>query len=380
MAIPFTDFSRAPLLDSPAKSIFEDVLKGYQISQEPGKMKQEASARDLANKLKQIDIEHKPKEYELDDRGKELANSLKSKANEHYEEKFGLERDLKKAQIDKAKRAGMAAGLSPSGDVKNAEFIYQLKQSGADPKHIEVLEKAFNTGMKHTEAVTNRSLDMTAGGGFDKLPANEKKRAVALMSAMGVDPVEGTRLLRSGVSPSQYAEENNIKIDDVTPVYPLGEENIKQLQRRTGFVKEIKNLEGNLAGAMGEYQNKIMGYSLDQVADALKGDNPDKQGRVLAARALQPELAALRLKVAGGNIGIEAINELKSKSLGDLKVLQGLVDKPTYLAMQKYMTTWLEQATNEFQRTLEDYGRLKTRQKKSAEAESGMGNDPLGLR
>ena len=33
-------------------------------------------------------------------------------------------------------------------------------------------------------------------------------------------------------------------------------------------------------------------------------------GEVLAARALSPEIAALRLKVAGGNIGIEAINAL----------------------------------------------------------------------
>lgn len=41
MAIQFTDFSRAPLLDAPGKDIFENVLKGYQMSQEPAKMQQE---------------------------------------------------------------------------------------------------------------------------------------------------------------------------------------------------------------------------------------------------------------------------------------------------------------------------------------------------
>ena len=376
MAIQFTDFSKAPLLDSPAKTIFEDVLKGYKMGAEPAKMKQETTQRELANKLKGLEVEHKPKEYELSDKQKSLANALQSKALEHYDEKFGLERDYKKALIQKALQKNVGGNVKANGELAN----FMVSHPNASEDEIRAAyEEIHGSKLKHEKAVTDRSLDMTAGGGFDKLPTNEKKRAVGLMNAMGVDPVEGTRLLRSGVSPSQYAQENNIKIDDVTPVYPLGEENIKQLQRRNGFVKEIKNLEGNLAGAMGEYQNKIMGYSLDQVADALTGENPDKQGKVLAARALQPELAALRLKVAGGNIGIEAINELKSKSLGDLKILESLVDTPTYLAMQKYMTKWLEQATNEFQRTQEDYGRLKTRQQKSAEAESGMGEDPLGL-
>lgn len=376
MAIQFTDFSKAPLLDSPAKTIFEDVLKGYKMSQEPAKMKQEASARELANQLKQLEVEHKPKEYALNDQGKSLANALHSKALEHYDEKYALDRDYKKALIQKALQKNVGGNVKANGELAN----FMVSHPDATQDEIRAAyEEIHGSKLNHEKAVTNRSLDMTAGGGFDKLPTNEKKRAVGLMNAMGVDPVEGTKLLRSGISPSEYAKENGIKIDEITPVYPLGEENIKQMQRRNGFVKEIKNLEGNLASAMGEYQNKIMGYSLDQVADALTGENPDKQGRVLAARALQPELAALRLKVAGGNIGIEAINELKSKSLGDMKILESLVDSQTYLAMQKYMTKWLEEASDEFARTQEDYGRLKTREQKSAQAESGMGNDPLGL-
>lgn len=368
MAIQFTDFSKAPLLDSATKNIFEDVLKGYKMGQEPAKMKQESSTRDLANQLRKLEVEHKPKEYALNDQGKSLANALHSKALEHYDEKFQLDKDYKTAQIKKALQKNVGGNPKANGELAN----FMVSHPGASEDEIrQAYEEIHGSKLKHESAITNRSLDMTAGSGFDKLPTNEKKRAVGLMNSMGVDPVEGTRLLRSGVSPTQYAKENNINIDEVTPVYPLGEENVKQLQRRTGFVNEIKNLEGNLAGAMGEYQNKIMGYSLDQVADALTGENPDKQGKVLAARALQPELAALRLKVAGGNIGIEAINELKSKSLGDLKIIEGLVDTKTYLAMQKYMTKWLEDATNEFQRTQEDYGRLKTRQQKSAEAESG---------
>lgn len=120
MAINFTDFSNKPLLDSPLKNIFENVLKGYQISQEPKKIQQEQSARELANKLKGIEVEHKPKEYELDDKGKELTNAMKEKANATYNERFGLERDLKKAQINKANRPPALQGaLAQAFQLKN---------------------------------------------------------------------------------------------------------------------------------------------------------------------------------------------------------------------------------------------------------------------
>jgi hypothetical protein len=363
MAINFTDFSSKPLLDSPAKTIFEDVLKGYKMSKEPAKMAEEQKQRELTTKLKGLEVEHKPKEYELSDKEKGLANALKSKALEHYDEKFKLDRDLKTAQIQKALQKNVGGNVKANGELAN----YMVSHPNATPDDIrKAYEEIHGSKLAHEQAVTNRSLDMTAGGGFDKLPANEKKRAVGLTTAMGLDPVEGTQQLRSGKSLQDIAKEKGVKLEDFTPVYPLGEENIKQLQRRTGYVSEIKNLEKNIAGATGKYQNKIFGYSFDQAADALSGENPDEQGKVLAARALQPELSALRLKVAGGNIGIEAIRELADKSMGNLKVFESLVDTEAYNAMQKYMTKWLEEAANEFQKNQEDYGRLKTPQKKSS--------------
>jgi hypothetical protein len=115
MAINFTDFSGKPLLDSPAKSIFEDVLKGYKMQQEPGKMKREATAKELANQLKDLEVKHKPKEYALNDRQAELVNSLKEKANSHYEEKYGQEKRLREANIKKAE-----SPASPKGALASA--------------------------------------------------------------------------------------------------------------------------------------------------------------------------------------------------------------------------------------------------------------------
>lgn len=369
MAIQFTDFSRAPLLDSPAKTIFEDVLKGYKMSQEPAKMKQEASARELANSLKKLEVEHKPKEYALNDQGKSLANALQSKALEHYEEKFGLEKQLKQAQIQKALQTKVGGSPKANGELAN----YIVSHPDASQEDIrKAYEEIHGSKLAHEQAVTNRSVDMTTGTGFDKLPVDEKKRAVGLTTAMGIDPVEGTQLLRSGKTLEQIAKDKGQDLGDLVPVYPLGTENVKQLQRRSGYVAELKNLEQKVAKPLAKYPAKVRGYSLDQIADSLDNKNPDEMGQVLAARALSPEIAALRLKVAGGNIGIEAINELTNKSMGQMKIIEGLVDTPTYLATQKYITQWLEEAANTFQKNQEDYGRLKTREQKSAASESGI--------
>lgn len=376
MAIQFTNFLNAPSAESPWKNALENVLKGYKMEQEPAKMKQESSAREFANQLRKLEVEHKPKEYALNDQGKSLANALHSKALEHYDEKFGLERDLKKAQIQKALQTKLGGNVKANGELAN----FMVSHPDATQEDIrKAYEEIHGSKLSHEQAVTNRSLDMTAGSSFDKLPTNDKKREIGLMTAMGVDPVEATSLLRKGTSASQYAKDNGIDISNVTPQYALGEQNIKDVQRTAAYFDELGSLEKNISEGMAEYPNRLRGYSLDQIADMLAGDKPEKVGKALASAALQPELASLRLKVQGGNIGIEAIRELTSKSLGNLKTVESLVDKPTYMAMQRYINQWLRDAGSIRIKSLESYGKLKGALKKGAEKESGMGDDPLGL-
>src|SRR5690606_6694261 len=134
-----------------------------------------------------------------------------------------------------------------------------------------------------------------------------------------------------------------------------------------------------ITDGLGKYQNKIKGYSINQIADAISGENPDMQARALAARALVPELNSLRLKIMGGNIGIEALNELKHTSLGELKVVESLIDSKTFEQAQKYMNQWIDEASGIRYKSLIGNSMLKTKLQKGAEAESNMDNDPLGL-
>lgn len=161
MAIQFTDFSKAPLLDSAAKNIFEDVLKGYKMSQEPAKMNQEFSARDLANKLKQLDVEHKPKQYELDDQHKSLTNSMLSKANEHYEENYNLDKQLKEANINKATRAPELKG--------NLARLMQLRNSldPNDSNYQRDLGEVTNAINKVGQGSKGIQISNTPEGGFE---------------------------------------------------------------------------------------------------------------------------------------------------------------------------------------------------------------------
>ena len=375
MALQIIDYSRAPLLDSPAKNIFENVLKGYQMSQEPAKMKQEASAREMANALRKLEVEHKPKQYELSDQGAALANALKSKALSHIDKQYSLSDALQEARIQKAKSAP-AAAVKVNGMVAN----FMATHPNATQEDItQFADKVAESQLAHAEAITNRSKDMTFGSSFDKLPINDKKQTVALFKGMGVDPVQAVSLARNGTTPSEYAQQNNIDITQVEPDYAAGEQNIKMAQQANAYMDEIDKLDKHINDGLGKYQNKILGYSLEQIADAAEGSNPDQQAKALAARALLPELNSLRLKIAGGNVGIEALRELEHKSLGKLNVFEGLIDSNTYTKAQKYMDKWIKEAGKVRVNSLVNNSMLKKHLKKGTQQESSMGEDPLGL-
>lgn len=378
MAVNYPDFLHAPSAESPWKNALESVLKGYKMAEEPTKMQQESEQRMLANKLRDLEVKHKPTEYALSDQGKQLANALHSKALASYDEKFALDKRLKEAQIQKALQKTVSGSPKANGELAN----FMVANPDATPEQIkQAYEEIHGSKLAHEQAVTKRSEDITSGSQFDKLPINDKKREIGLMTAMGVDPVQATSYLRqSGNSATKYAEDNGIDIANVTPKYALGEQNIKDVQRTSAYFDELGSLEKNIAQGMAKYPNRLRGYSLEMIADQLAGDKPDEVGEALASAALQPELAALRLKVQGGNIGIEAIRELTDKSLGKLKAVESLVDKPTYEAMQHYINNWLREAGEIRIRSLENYGKLSGALKKGAGKSTEMGNDPLGLR
>ncbi len=212
MAIQFTDFSRAPLLDSPAKNIFENVLKGYQMEREPAKMKEEQSARELANQLRKLEVEHKPKEYALNDQGKSLANALHSKALEHYEEKFGLERDLKKAQIQKAN--------SPQGLKGALAAAFQLRNNlNPESPDYEKDKNAINSYINNL-GQKNGSVPVTQPGEGIKINLPEGKQGY----------IPGVGKLKSGWQSVKDAQGNDIGVN-----VPMSDKQVDQWKAKEKF-------------------------------------------------------------------------------------------------------------------------------------------------
>lgn len=160
----WTDYTKAPIQQSPLSTIFEDALKGYKMAREPANMAAEELKKQQANALQKLDLEHKPKEYELGDQQKKLANALQDLALKHKPKEYDLSDALKQAQINKANRPGTTGGaLKPNAAVANAEYIWNLQHPGgsATPEeqaeHLEFLKKAFQTGQEHVAKGTERT-------------------------------------------------------------------------------------------------------------------------------------------------------------------------------------------------------------------------------
>ena len=341
MAINFTDFSKAPTTPSPWADVLENALKGYKIGSEPARMKQEAESK------------------KLDADTKRLQNSIHKLALEHAPEEWAMKKEMHQANLNKANRAGTAGIIKPSGDIANKVYIDQQEAAlGADNPQVKALKQVFETGQHAKETNSSSKEAYKNSLAFRALPSDEKKRAVAMTTGMGYDPIEAEAALAQGKTLTQLADEKGLKVNDVIPIYPVGGENIKQAQRRGAFVQELSVLDKHVAEGLGKYQNKVLGFSPKQIVDAIKNDDPEKQGKVLAARALAPELASLRLKVAGGNIGIEALREMQDKSLSKLRLFESTISPEAFASMNRYLDKWIMEANDKYSKAINDYGRL----------------------
>jgi hypothetical protein len=352
MAINFTDFSRAPLLDSPAKTIFEDVLKGYQISQEPAKMKREAEAKELANQLAQYKVQEEP-------------------------QRFRTEQDYKKALMDKARNALQGGGLKGSGDVQNQLMIDSLRKT--NPDEAERLQKVHDANMKFKSDRAENQKSYANSIAWRSLPAAEKQRNIAYGVGMNADATATAQALASGKTLADIANDKGYTLSEVKPSYPLSGAEIKDVRKRNAFNKEMGTLDKRITEGMAPYSQKVRGLSFQQVLDSLdelKEPGVEKQQKLakfLAARALAPELAALRLNAMGGRVGIEGIRHLTDVSQGTATALHGLIDEDTYKEFQKYMTQYIDEAVKSYTNYIEGAANLggQTESLQQPEVQSG---------
>lgn len=207
--------------------------------------------------------------------------------------------------------------------------------------------KSILAPMEKNIAQANLYNTKAAGFAFNSLPQNQKTYMIAQAGGLGIGPQEAIKAYYNGETVGSLAQQRGLDPNNLpTPLYAATPATVQLIQRRNQALNEINSIEPQITAGMSPYARQFAGYSPTQIADAMKNDNPDQQARFLASRALMPEMASLRLKAMGGNIGIEAIKEVNNQSMGNIKSFQGLVSPKVYTSAQNYVDQWINQGAN----------------------------------
>lgn len=199
------------------------------------------------------------------------------------------------------------------------------------------------------------------GYNWSQLPADQKDSLIAQATGMGVDPNKALPYFMQGGTIQGMATQLGLDPNNLPdPIYPATKGSLTQIQRRQQALSEINTINPVLTSAIAPYATRFDGYSPSQIADSISNDNPDQQARYLAARALQPEMSALRVKAMGGQVGIQAIQEITNSSMGNLKAFGPLINPQVYKASQQYLDQWIQQAAQTANKSL--YNRLPSQQ------------------
>jgi hypothetical protein len=118
-------------------------------------------------------------------------------------------------------------------------------------------------------------------------------------------------------------------------IYAPTNTDITRAHFRQQAVAELNTIEPIVAAGLAPYSRRFDGYSPLQIADALSGENPERQIEFLMAKGVQPEIAGLRVKSMGGQVGIEAIREAQDAAVGRIKIYQAGVSPEIFRKAQE---------------------------------------------
>jgi hypothetical protein len=304
---------------------------------------------------------------------------LKKLQNANQLSKMKLDQYLPKSQSDIAYKNALTGKM----DFQQKNPLYGQPgvagQIGAaqisDPRISQMIMNSLNNKQQQIQSNADLNSKRSEGYTFNTLPMPNRQYLLAQAAGMGIEPNEASARFNKGETIDQMAKKEGFDYNNKPePVYPLTPAGQTQLKMRQAANSEIQILGKKISDAMAPYSRNIMGYSPVQVSEALKGKNPDSQAKLLAARALQPELASIRLRMGGGNVGIEAIREMTHSSMGKINNLQELVSPDVYSKTNEYVDKWLTEAVEAANKKATE-GVAKKENKSSNDE-----NDPLGIR
>ncbi len=234
------------------------------------------------------------------------------------------------AQNQQAPMGNIAGGQPALGGSENLNDIPGL------------LLKSITSELKRKNAMSELTQQKSDNYSFNSLPVDHKKDILGKAGGMGIDPQEAQQRYNNGETIEDMAESQGFDPKNLPEaIYPATTTDKTRIHFRQQALSEINTIQPILTEALAPYANRVNGYSPKQIAEAISGDHPDAQARFLAAKGLMPEMSSLRIKAMGGQVGIEAIREVQSASMGNIQSFQSLVSPEVYKKAQNYMDQWI---------------------------------------
>lgn len=333
MPVNLPNFLNAPV-QKMVPDIFGEILQGYTMAQEPKRLRDEALQRELANQMAQMQNEFYPQvqQQNLDMGDVNLQSG-----------RLNLDALPKQLQDEELSRSLGLQQAQREGS-RDQRFGDQLVQALIQQREAAAKKAARGPD----QALEERRRQLINSHQWDSLPATGKEKMMALANGLGIRPDEFVSGMTSGKTFEEIAAERGYNPEDVAKAksrYLATSGNVRMENERQKNLAELNTIEDKVTDAMAPYISTFAGYSTKQIIDSYKGRNTDDLAKYLAARSLQPEIAALRIKVMGGTVGQGAIEELVKSALGHTKVIQGLVTPDVYKKMNHYVKEWLNEGS-----------------------------------
>lgn len=208
-----------------------------------------------------------------------------------------------------------------------------------------LLAKSIFSNLRKNEANTNLNEKRANAYNYQAIPIDQRKYLIAQAGGMGISPQEATERFIKGDTLEDMALEKNYDPNNLPPpIYPATNRDIGQVHASQRAIAELEKLDDTISSAMAPYAQRVHGYSPKQIIDSLSGENEEDLAKFLAARAIQPEMSAIRLKAMGGQVGIEAIKEVTGKAMGEVNIFQSLVSPKVYKKSLDYMSKFINEA------------------------------------
>jgi hypothetical protein len=189
---------------------------------------------------------------------------------------------------------------------------------------------------------------------WNSLPASSKENLTALANGLNIRPDVFVKGMTEGKTFEDIAEEHGIdrsKASEVIPKYLATTSNVTQQNQRQQNLSELSAIENLTTDWMAPYSRKFAGMSPKQIVDSFGGKNDDALAKYYAALALQPEIAALRIKAMGGNMSHAGLEDIIKANFGKSKISEAQVGPKVYKLMNHYLAEALKAgssaATNE---------------------------------